>query len=195
MISSQVKLFSSFSYRAVRKILSPRNRYLSSYDPDGKTFVTILNQEQEGPLMIDSYSQVGFRLNNGLFAIGPLAVFPRSVMSWNVKGDEDINENSLSLFTNLDPKLDILVIGTSQKLSSDNYIKMHIQKILKQSKLHIEILPTEKACPTFNFLNSEKRFVAAALIPPVRVSVNEDDLFQLAYNKERLRERNILIDG
>lgn len=33
------------------------------------------------------------------------------VLSWNVSGDEEINEKSLELFTILDPKPDVLVVG------------------------------------------------------------------------------------
>lgn len=48
-----------------------------SYHGDGKTKVNILNQELELGLLINSYSQFGFRLNNGLNVIGPMAIFPR----------------------------------------------------------------------------------------------------------------------
>lgn len=48
-----------------------------SYHGDGKTKVNILNQELDLGLMINSYSQFGFRLNNGLNVVGPMAIFPR----------------------------------------------------------------------------------------------------------------------
>jgi hypothetical protein len=46
---------------------------------------------------------------------------------------------------------------------------------MKQRKINLEILPTERACATFNFLNSEHRCVAAALIPPRFIRLTEDD--------------------
>lgn len=52
-------------------------RSSGSYEGDGKTKVNILNQELNLGLMINSYSQSGFRLNNGLNVIGPMAIFPR----------------------------------------------------------------------------------------------------------------------
>lgn len=52
-----------------------------------------------------SILQVGFRLNNGMFVLGPMAIFPKTVLSWNVSGPSDINENSLSLFLHLVPNL------------------------------------------------------------------------------------------
>jgi len=57
-------------------------------DEDGdlcgmKSTVSILNDEMDG-LGINGFSQLGFLLNNGLRVIGPCAVFPRSVLQWNV---------------------------------------------------------------------------------------------------------------
>lgn len=49
----------------------------STYEGDGKTSVSILNQEIDGGLMINSFSQMGFRLNNGIMVIGPMAIFPK----------------------------------------------------------------------------------------------------------------------
>jgi NADH dehydrogenase [ubiquinone] 1 alpha subcomplex assembly factor 3 len=42
--------------------------------------------------------------------------------------------------------------------------------------LNLEVLTTEKACATFNFLTAEGRCVAAALIPPEFLSPTEDDI-------------------
>lgn len=49
----------------------------ASYEGDGKTTVSILNQEAEAGLMINAFSQMGFRLNNGMMVLGPMAIFPR----------------------------------------------------------------------------------------------------------------------
>lgn len=49
----------------------------STYEGDGKTKVNILNRDTELGLMINSYSQYGFRLNNELRVVGPMAIFPR----------------------------------------------------------------------------------------------------------------------
>jgi NADH dehydrogenase [ubiquinone] 1 alpha subcomplex assembly factor 3 len=37
--------------------------------------------------------------------LGPMAIFPRTVLSWNVGSVDDINEDSLSLFCMLEPKI------------------------------------------------------------------------------------------
>jgi NADH dehydrogenase [ubiquinone] 1 alpha subcomplex assembly factor 3 len=40
-----------------------------------------------------------------MMTVGPIALFARTVLSWNVSSHEDINEESLSLFTTLEPKI------------------------------------------------------------------------------------------
>lgn len=78
---------------------------------EGKTVVQFVNRKVPGVLYLLSYSQLGFRLSNDLFAVGPIALFPRFVMQWNVKDYKSINEDSLALFYLMVPKVDILVIG------------------------------------------------------------------------------------
>lgn len=106
---------------------------------------------------------------------------------------EDISEESLSLFYTLEPKIgksltpysalsqhtyhctsqDILVIGVG-----DNDLKVNpkVIQFMRGKSINLEILPTERACATFNFLNAEGRCVAGALIPPTIMRINEDDL-------------------
>ena len=43
-----------------------------------------VNNLLEDYLQIDRYSASGFVLNNGFRVIGPCAVFPKSILSWNV---------------------------------------------------------------------------------------------------------------
>ncbi|XP_042221819.1 NADH dehydrogenase [ubiquinone] 1 alpha subcomplex assembly factor 3-like isoform X2 [Homarus americanus] len=139
--------------------------------------------EIEAGLMVDSYSQVGFRLNNGMSVIGPIALFPKTVLSWRVRSSQDINEDSLSLFYLLEPRLDILVIGVGDQGCR---VDTRIIRFMKNKGVSLEILPTVSACTTFNFLNQERRYVAAALIPPVAISVNEDDLVQAERRRKKL---------
>uniref|UniRef100_A0A1A9WW31 NADH dehydrogenase [ubiquinone] 1 alpha subcomplex assembly factor 3 n=1 Tax=Glossina brevipalpis TaxID=37001 RepID=A0A1A9WW31_9MUSC len=178
-------------------------RHSKAYDCDGKTKVNIFNTQQELGVMITGYSQYGFRLNNDMVVIGPIAVFPKSVLSWNVNNLNDINEESLSLFTALEPKLDVLIVGTGDQEMTPNFSK-RILHFMRTHKINTEVLRTEQvrlyvnsyevfkliahclqACATFNFLNAENRMVGAALIPPVHVAYNENDL--LVSNKNTLK--------
>ncbi|CAH0556678.1 unnamed protein product [Brassicogethes aeneus] len=146
----------------------------STYEGDGKTTLNILNNEADMGLMIDGFSQVGFRLNNGFTVLGPMVIFPKSVLSWNVNDLEDINEESLSLFKILEPKLDILVVGVGDRAKDFNFVHK-LLPFSKQFKIAFEVMPTEQACSTFNFLNSEGRNVAGALIPPKTITTSDDD--------------------
>ena len=54
----------------------------------------------------------------------------------------------------------------------------NIMITMRKQKLTCELMPTDKAIHTFNYLVSEGRFVAAALIPPNTITnITEDDMF------------------
>ncbi|XP_054739500.1 NADH dehydrogenase [ubiquinone] 1 alpha subcomplex assembly factor 3 [Anastrepha obliqua] len=169
-------------------ITSASRQYVkAAYDADGKTKVSIFNTEQDHGLMITGFSQFGFRLNNDMVIMGPMAIFPRSVLSWNVSSYEDINEDSLAFFCTLEPKIDILIIGIGDQPVTQALSKVIIE-FMKKQKINIEILRTEQACATFNFLNAESRMVASALIPPLHISYNENDILQSKLRKKELYE-------
>ena len=136
----------------------------SGYDGDGKTTVSVLNRDERELLLIDTYSSAGFRLNSGLFVVGPLAIFPRTIFHWDVNSVADINSKSLSLFWMLEPKIDILLIGTGDEgLTIDQDVRI----FLKQKNISCEIMSSSRAAAEFNWLNVDNRNVAAALIPPI----------------------------
>lgn len=164
-------------------VLSSRTK--AAYEGEGKTTVRILNQEQDLGLMIDSYATYGFRLNNGITVLGPIAIFPRTILSWQVRSSDLITEESLRFFKLLQPKIDLLIIGTE---SNERQVMNTVFKSARQANLNVEILPTEHACATFNFLNAEGRSVAGAMIPPLHVTMNEDDMLQ-----SRLHYNNIYV--
>lgn len=58
------------------------------------------------------------------------------------------------------------------------------------AKYHIgvEVLSTEQACATFNFLNAERRCIAGAVIPPLTLQVTEDDVVLSKRRRKRLYE-------
>lgn len=109
------------------------------------------------------------------------------MLSWNVAELDDINEQSLSLFSILDPKIDILVVGIGDKTKSYDFSKKLIP-LAKNLKMSFEMLATEHACTTFNFLNAEGRNVAAALIPPQHFELTDDDILQSKLRYENLYE-------
>ncbi|GBP57355.1 NADH dehydrogenase 1 alpha subcomplex assembly factor 3 [Eumeta japonica] len=109
-------------------------RSKSAYEGDGKTTVQVLNQDQELGLMVDSYATFGFRLNIGITVIGPMAIFPRTVMSWQVRGSNEVTEEAFRLFALLEPKIDLL--GCQTGASKSKVAPPWLFKLFKDSCLY-----------------------------------------------------------
>ncbi|KAK6023393.1 hypothetical protein OSTOST_10822 [Ostertagia ostertagi] len=114
---------------------------------------------------VRALSCYGFRLMDGSFLYGPVALFPKTALSWRVQTPDEITPRSLSLFAMLEPKIDILVIGVGDKKNIDK-VRAQIIGFLREHRIGLEISDTEDAIATFNFLNAEGRYVAAGLYPP-----------------------------
>ncbi|XP_059505658.1 NADH dehydrogenase [ubiquinone] 1 alpha subcomplex assembly factor 3 [Stegostoma tigrinum] len=127
-----------------------------------RTRVNALERESLNTLFIDSYSKLGFTIN-GNRVCGPCAVIPQAVLQWNVGSYKDITEDSLALFYMLEPKIEILVLGLGERVQR---LDPKLFMLLKNKGIAVEVQDTPNACATFNFLTSEKRHTAAALIPP-----------------------------
>lgn len=116
----------------------------------------------------------------------------RSVLSWNVGTPDDINESTLSLFCILEPKIDVLVIGVGDADVTPSIAK-RIMSFTRKYKINVEILTTESACATFNFLNAEQRMVAGAFIPPTTLRLNENDMMNAQRRNNELYEMERLV--
>ncbi|CAL8080365.1 unnamed protein product [Calicophoron daubneyi] len=128
----------------------------------------IVNYGASG-IYFSGYNEHGFLLNNGKRIFGACAAFPCNAFAWNVKDVNDIDEEALSLFFALEPPLDVLIIGKGETKIQANY--REILNICFKHKLCVEVLPTQAAVGTFNFLNSEGRYVGCGVIPPRRLDV------------------------
>lgn len=124
---------------------------------------------------ISTYTTVGFRLNQGFVVLGPVAVFPRSIISWNVSNVDDINEDSLCLFHLVQPKLETLLISVGDVAVPKETVRC-ILDLTRKHNINVQILSTEQACNTFNFLNQQGKMVAAAMIPPRAIYFSDDDV-------------------
>ncbi|NWY00030.1 NDUF3 factor, partial [Nothoprocta ornata] len=84
-------------------------------------------------------------------------------LSPQVGSHRDISSESLALFRLLEPRIEILVLGTGDRVE-----RLHpaLMKHMRACGIAVEVQDTVNACATFNFLMSEKRLTAAALIPP-----------------------------
>ncbi|XP_050541369.1 NADH dehydrogenase [ubiquinone] 1 alpha subcomplex assembly factor 3 [Daktulosphaira vitifoliae] len=151
-------------------------RFVGAYDNDGKTHVTMMNNNNiKDGIMISGYSQFGFRLNNNFQVLGPILCFPNSILAWYIDSDKDINEDSLSLLFHLEPMPSVVVLGIG-----DNMYRKSIDKVVwsvtKKYNCNIEVLPIDAALATYNFIVSEQRHVVGAFIPPKNIPVIDDDI-------------------
>ncbi|XP_011495987.1 PREDICTED: NADH dehydrogenase [ubiquinone] 1 alpha subcomplex assembly factor 3 [Ceratosolen solmsi marchali] len=157
-------LTSSSSYLLKRSLSVTSTNYL--YKRDGNSTLTLFDNNIDNVLMIKGIYVNGFLLNNGVKVIGPMIMFPKTMLCWNIASSLDMNEESFSLLLNLEPKLDIFIIGLDDKYSYNTPFLHNIKELFRKYKILTEILPVYHACATFNFINHENRYGAAALIPP-----------------------------
>ncbi|EFO22171.2 hypothetical protein LOAG_06313 [Loa loa] len=127
---------------------------------------------------IGSISKYGFRLYDGQFLYGPIAIFPKAVLSWRVLTPDDITPESVHFFAMLEPKLDVLVVGPGDRQHVDP-VRRRIAPFLSEHKIGLEIMHSEEAAMLFNMLNIEYRCVAAALYPPDDLLVTTNDQVRL----------------
>ncbi|XP_017888353.1 NADH dehydrogenase [ubiquinone] 1 alpha subcomplex assembly factor 3 [Ceratina calcarata] len=163
------------------------SRIKKSYEGTGKTTIDIINKKDEdeqsqGGLLINKCLPIGFKLSDKSLIMGPMAIFPRSVLSWNVCTAKDINEETLSLFINLYPTLDLLILGLETKYEHSKITEM--RKILTKHNIRVEILPVYQACGVYNFLTNEGRYIGAGLIPPL-----VEDSLLLKLHKKPVEEK------
>ncbi|XP_029412032.1 NADH dehydrogenase [ubiquinone] 1 alpha subcomplex assembly factor 3 isoform X1 [Nannospalax galili] len=149
----------------VDRLWAPRRGHrLSPVDDElyQRTHISLLQREGHQTMYIDSYNSRGFTVN-GNRVLGPCALLPHSVVQWNVGSHQDITEESLSLFWMLEPRIEIVVVGTGNKTER---LCSQILRAMRQRGIAVEVQDTPNACATFNFLCHEGRVTGAVLIPP-----------------------------
>lgn len=127
-----------------------------------RTRISLLQRESPHVMYIDSYSSRGFTVN-GNRVLGPCALLPHSVVQWNVGSHQDITEESFSLFWMLEPRIEIVVVGTGNRTER---LQPEVLRAMRRRGIAVEVQDTPNACATFNFLCHEGRVTGAALIPP-----------------------------
>uniref|UniRef100_A0A183CIQ1 NADH dehydrogenase [ubiquinone] 1 alpha subcomplex assembly factor 3 n=1 Tax=Globodera pallida TaxID=36090 RepID=A0A183CIQ1_GLOPA len=131
---------------------------------------------------IKTISKFGFRTHDHCYLLGPVAIFPKTALSWRVPSPDDITPESLELFFLLQPKLDVLVIGVGDQKDIDS-VRNRIVPALKKERMGYEILPTVPIA-TFNFLNGvDNRYVGAALFPPAEIKISNEKWTRVLYQE------------
>lgn len=108
------------------------------------------------------------------------------MLSWNIETFKDIDEKSLCVFNVLEPKIELVVLGIGDQQPTADFQKK-VLSFMRKNNINVEVMQTEQACSTFNFLNAEGRMVAGAMIPPATLNVSEDD-----YARYMLERQNLL---
>jgi NADH dehydrogenase [ubiquinone] 1 alpha subcomplex assembly factor 3 len=124
--------------------------------------------------------------------IGPTVLFPRYAISWNIETGKDITEEALSLFTVVEPKPDVLIIGLDDRY--DFAYHRNLKELTKKLHITTEILSVHYACTAFNFMNEEGRNVVAALIPPMQSSISFQMLSKTE-SKEQITDSGGTVDN
>lgn len=75
-----------------------------------------------------------------------------------------------------------------------NAVVHNIYRLCQQHRIGLEMLPTREACATFNFLNSERRNVAAGLIPPSIIISSDENYATPARSRRFLIDNTITTD-
>eukprot|EP00040_Diaphanoeca_grandis_P022441 m.120558 g.120558 ORF g.120558 m.120558 type:complete len:178 (+) comp28811_c0_seq1:207-740(+) len=111
---------------------------------------------------VTAFSKKGFVVND-LRIPGSVALLPNLRLQWTVRSVDQITVESLELFLISTPALEILVLGTGDRIE---FVPPHIRDCLRRHGIALEVQDTRRAAATYNFLSAEGRLAAAALITP-----------------------------
>lgn len=152
--------------------------------PERPTKISFVGEDTcDKRIYIKKMNSVGFRLSNGLFAVGPIAIFPRFVLQWRVGRVDKIPPGAFAPFFLVEPKVDYLIMGYGDP---EERIPTELrQALMQRRRFGFDFMPTEKAIGLYNFMVEEGRYCAGLFIPPVKITLSEDDHFQ---EGERLME-------
>ncbi|KAM7402129.1 hypothetical protein PAMP_017395 [Pampus punctatissimus] len=140
--STQGFLFSSRAIPAFSSPLLSRGHRLGPSDDEmyQRTTVSVMQKEPGSGVMIHNYSSQGFTID-GNKVFGPCAVLPPAILQWNVGSHKEITEESVSLFHMLEPRIEILVLGTGARLER---INPSVLALLKSKGIAVEVQDTVK---------------------------------------------------
>lgn len=167
-------------YKYLRKVCTLNNSCSLLFRMKRRTFADLEDIVPErttiSPLGVksDLSASVIERVNvNGFFIqgkwyMGSVALLPRQIYNWKINSFRDISPPTLALFTLLYPHLELLVLGTGSRIER---LDSEVVRFLRDSGISIEVQDTRHAASTFNYLLDEGRSVAAALIPPRKVTI------------------------
>ena len=106
----------------------------------------------------------GFFLLNGVWAPGPVLLFPTRYYLWGIYDAHDIKPHTLDILKVIKPKPNYFIIGTGKYMVE--YEETLYEYFMDVLKMKLEIMPTFEAVTQFNLSVEDDINVAAAIIPP-----------------------------
>lgn len=117
--------------------------------------------EESRAVRIDAYDETGFTVNGVDFSSSILCVGSFAA-HWSPKSMAQISPDSLALFELLQPRPELLILGSGRTVQQ---ISPEIRGYVKSLGIKLEAIPSRNAASTFNILSEEGRQVAAVLLP------------------------------
>jgi len=109
---------------------------------------------------ISSYGDGGFRIGEQR-SKGAILITPRGYYPWDAQEARAITLNSLKRIIDQQDDIDILLLGTGEKMV---FLPAILRTSLESESFSVDVMATGAAARTYNILLSEGRKVAAALI-------------------------------
>eukprot|EP00911_Craspedida_sp_UC1_P000227 UC1_evm1s171 len=107
----------------------------------------------DAPLLIQRYGSRGFTIGDRVL-YGPAALVPGAALYWKINTWADVTIESLNLFSVVHPSLEILVLGSGDRIE---FVDPAIRQWLKQEGILLEVASTPRAAAAYNFLSEEGR--------------------------------------
>lgn len=173
-----------FLLRGGRHHAASMTRCLSSPPPGGKKQAA----SASGPLgiagaaelsgddrrmQVTEYDDGGFEVQGDVYIPSSIALLPHTAYLWRPRRVEEINFETLRLFTVVFPRPEIVVVGLGEDFSSSRSLGPEIITKFMQEGIMIEQMNTRNAVHTFNILNDEGRTVGGAILTPKPRSIEE----------------------
>jgi len=126
-----------------------------------------LDHEDLPKLQWTGYGHNTFEINE-LLVHGSVIATPSVFLCWKPKTAKDITVDSLSLLKYLNPKPELLILGTGNRVAN---LSRDVHEFLHELSIGVEVQKTGSALGTFLVLNGEEQRVVGAFL---QADVEED---------------------
>ena len=114
--------------------------------------------------LITGYGQAYIEINKKRYSSNLIVMADKLILDWQATDFASLTEADFAEILDLnhvDLKLEVVLLGTGEK---HQFLHPKIIQKLTQNNIPLECMSTAAACRTYNFLMSEGRNVAAALL-------------------------------